>query len=225
MIPNFDKLNGLIPAIIQDHRTGIVLMLGFMNSEAYDKTVKEGFVTFYSRTKKRLWTKGEESGNHLKVVDIKLDCDCDTILIEADTAGPVCHNGTISCFGNEGGFSMYFLSELQELLKNRRKQKPKGSYTAELFRSGTNAIAQKLGEESIELIIESKEKDDKRFLDESADLLFHFMLLLVDRGYDLSGVAEVLKNRHKVKISPAERHKPVRKYKKPGTKPAKNKVK
>jgi phosphoribosyl-ATP pyrophosphohydrolase/phosphoribosyl-AMP cyclohydrolase len=200
MIPNFDKFNGLVPAIIQDCRTGMVLMLGFMNSEAYNKTRNEGFVTFYSRTKGRLWTKGEESGNHLKVLEIKLDCDCDTVLIKADPHGPVCHTGTISCFGEEAGFPLHFLSELQELIKSRKKDKPQDSYTAELFRSGTNAIVQKLGEESVELIIESKEKDDKKFLDESADLLFHFIILMVDRGYDLSDVAEVLKKRHQLKI-------------------------
>jgi phosphoribosyl-ATP pyrophosphohydrolase/phosphoribosyl-AMP cyclohydrolase len=194
--PDFNKLNGLIPAIIQDHSTGMVLMLGFMNAAAYNKTSKDGLVTFYSRTKERLWTKGEESGNHLKVVDIKLDCDGDTALISVIPEGPVCHTGTISCFGEGIGFPLQFLPELQDILKSRKKNKPQGSYTAELFRSGTNAIAQKLGEEAIELIIESKEKDDTRFLDESADLLFHFILLLVDRGYDLTDVAEVLQKRH-----------------------------
>ena len=194
--PDFNKLNGLIPAIIQDHSTGMVLMLGFMNAAAYNKTSKEGLVTFYSRTKERLWTKGEESGNHLKVVDIKLDCDGDTALISVIPEGPVCHTGTISCFGEGKGFPLQFLPELQDILKSRKKNKPQGSYTAELFRSGTNAIAQKLGEEAIELIIESKENDDTRFLDESADLLFHFILLLVDRGYDLTDVAEVLQKRH-----------------------------
>ena len=194
--PDFNKLNGLTPAIIQDHSTGMVLMLGFMNASAYNKTSKEGLVTFYSRTKERLWTKGEESGNHLKVVDIKLDCDGDTALISVIPEGPVCHTGTISCFGEGKGFPLQFLTELQDILKSRKKNKPQGSYTAELFRSGTNAIAQKLGEEAVELIIESKEKDDTRFLDESADLLFHFILLLVDRGYDLTDVAEVLQKRH-----------------------------
>ncbi len=194
--PNFDKMNGLIPAIIQDHITGMVLMLGFMNAAAYNKTSKDGLVTFYSRTKERLWTKGEESGNHLKVVDIKLDCDGDTALISVIPEGPVCHTGTISCFGEGKGFPLQFLPELQDILKSRKKNKPQGSYTAELFRSGTNAIAQKLGEEAIELIIESKEKDNTRFLDESADLLFHFMILLIDRGYDLADVAEVLRKRH-----------------------------
>ena len=197
--PDFSKLDGLIPAIVQDHLTGIVLMLGFMNSEAYNKTRDEGLVTFFSRTRQRLWTKGEESGNHLKVVEIKLDCDNDTVLIKADPEGPVCHTGTISCFGEETESGLQFLSRLQDLLKSRRKNKPEDSYTARLFSSGTNAIAQKLGEESIELIIESKEKDDKRFLEESADLLFHFLLLLIDRGYELSDVAEVLKKRHQAK--------------------------
>jgi len=197
--PDFSKIDGLIPAIVQDYRTGIVLMLGFMNSEAYNKTRNEGLVTFFSRTRQKLWTKGEESGNHLKVVDMKLDCDNDTVLIKADPEGPVCHTGTISCFGEETESGLQFLSELQDLLRSRKKNKPEDSYTAKLFSSGTNAIAQKLGEESIELIIESKEKDDKRFLDESADLLFHYLLLLIDRGYELSDVTEVLKKRHQAK--------------------------
>lgn len=194
--PNFDKLNGLIPAIIQDQKTGVVLMLGFMNPEAFEKTCRDKIVTFFSRTKNRLWTKGEESGNHLKVVEIKLDCDGDTALITVIPEGPVCHTGTLSCFGNETEISLNFLTLLQNILKSRKEEKPEGSYTAELFRKGTNAIAQKLGEEAVELIIESKENDNDRFLDESADLLFHLMLLLVDRGYGLEDVTEVLKKRH-----------------------------
>jgi phosphoribosyl-AMP cyclohydrolase / phosphoribosyl-ATP pyrophosphohydrolase len=194
--PNFDKLNGLIPAIIQDHRTGVVLMLGFMNPEAYEKTCNEKLVTFYSRTKKQLWTKGEESGNHLKVMKIKLDCDEDTALITVIPEGPVCHTGTLSCFGDEIDISLHFLPLLQDILKSRKEEKPEGSYTAELFRKGTNAIAQKLGEEAVELIIESKENDDDRFLNESADLLFHLIILLVNRGYGLEDIAEVLKKRH-----------------------------
>jgi phosphoribosyl-ATP pyrophosphohydrolase/phosphoribosyl-AMP cyclohydrolase len=194
--PNFDKLNGLIPAIIQDHHTGMVLMLGFMNPEAYEKTCNEKQVTFYSRTKKRLWTKGEESGNHLKVMEIKLDCDRDTLLINVIPEGPVCHTGTFSCFGDEINIPMHFISVLQNILRSRKKEKPEGSYTADLFRKGTNAIAQKLGEEAVELIIESKENDDERFLNESADLLFHLIILLTDRGYGLEDVVEVLKRRH-----------------------------
>jgi len=196
MNPNFDKLNGLIPAIIQDHRTGMVLMLGFMNPEAYEKTCNEKRVTFYSRTKKRLWTKGEESGNHLQVIEIRLDCDQDTLLISVIPDGPVCHTGTLSCFGDDINVPLYFISVLQNILRSRKEEKPEGSYTAELFRKGINAIAQKLGEEAVELIIESKEKDDYKFLNESADLLFHLMILLIDRGYSLEDVAEVLKKRH-----------------------------
>ena len=196
MNPNFDKLNGLIPAIIQDHRTGMVLMLGFMNPEAYEKTCNEKRVTFYSRTKKRLWTKGEESGNHLQVIEIRLDCDQDTLLISVIPEGPVCHTGTLSCFGDDINVPLYFISVLQNILRSRKEEKPEDSYTAELFRKGINAIAQKLGEEAVELIIESKEKDDYKFLNESADLLFHLMILLIDRGYSLEDVAEVLKKRH-----------------------------
>ena len=196
MNPNFDKLNGLIPAIIQDHRTGMVLMLGFMNPEAYEKTCNEKRVTFYSRTKKRLWTKGEESGNHLQVIEIRLDCDQDTLLISVIPEGPVCHTGTLSCFGDDINIPLYFISVLQNILRSRKEEKPEGSYTAELFRKGINAIAQKLGEEAVELIIESKEKDDYKFLNESADLLFHLMILLIDRGYSLEDVVAVLKKRH-----------------------------
>jgi phosphoribosyl-ATP pyrophosphohydrolase/phosphoribosyl-AMP cyclohydrolase len=196
MKPDFNKMNGLIPAIIQDDRTDMVLMLGFMNEEAYDKTVKEGIVTFYSRTKEHLWTKGEESGNHLKVIDILLDCDKDTVLVRVIPEGPVCHTGTMSCFGNEHPGKYSFLPELEDILYNRKKEKPESSYTARLFEKGTSAIAQKLGEEAVELIIESKENDDTRFLNESADLLFHFMLLLVNRGYRVEDVVEVLKKRH-----------------------------
>lgn len=174
----------------------MVLMLGFMNAEAYTKTCKEGLVTFYSRTKERLWTKGEESGNHLKVVEIMLDCDQDTVLVTVIPEGPVCHLGTISCFGNENPGKYSFLAELEDILYIRKKEKPEGSYTAGLFRKGTNAIIQKLGEEATELIIESKENDDSRFLDESADLLFHLLLLLADRGYRLEDVVRVLKKRH-----------------------------
>jgi phosphoribosyl-ATP pyrophosphohydrolase/phosphoribosyl-AMP cyclohydrolase len=194
--PNFDKLNGLIPAIIQDQRTGAVLMLGFMNPEAFEKTSREKRVTFFSRTKNRLWTKGEESGHYLNVVEIKPDCDNDTLLIKVIPEGPVCHTGTISCFGDEINPPMNFISELQQILRDRKTNMPESSYTAGLFRKGTNAIAQKLGEEAVELIIESKENNDDRFLNESADLLFHMIILLIERGYGLEDVVEVLKKRH-----------------------------
>jgi phosphoribosyl-ATP pyrophosphohydrolase/phosphoribosyl-AMP cyclohydrolase len=196
MTPDFDKLNGIVPAIVQDQRTGMVLMLGFMNAEAYDKTLKEGRVTFYSRTRKRLWTKGEESGNHLIVKEMKPDCDMDTILITVIPEGPVCHTGSLSCFGDDIDIKWNFISILQNIIQSRKEEKPEGSYIASLFKKGTNAIAQKLGEEAVELIIESKEKNDGRFLDESADLLFHMMLLLADRCFRLEDVIDVLKKRH-----------------------------
>lgn len=189
-------MGGLVPAIIQDSRTGVVLMLGFMNPEAYEKTCHEKQVTFYSRTRKRLWTKGEESGLHLRVVEIKPDCDNDTLLITAIPDGPVCHTGTFSCFGDDINLPMYFISVLQNILRSRKAEMPEGSYTAGLFRKGTNAIAQKLGEEAVELIIESKENDDDRFLNESADLLFHLLILLINKGFELQDVVEILKKRH-----------------------------
>ena len=196
MNPDFNKMDGLVPAIIQHHRTGQVLMLGFMNAEAFEKTKKNSRVTFYSRTKQRLWTKGEESGHFLEVKEIFFDCDQDTVLIKAAPEGPVCHTGSMSCFGDESGTPYDFLEELQQLLKNRKKEMPEGSYTAELFRSGTGRIAPKVGEEAVEFIIESAEKNDDRFLDEGADLLFHMLILLVDRGFTLPDIVKVLKKRH-----------------------------
>ncbi len=193
---DFNKMDGIIPAVIQDARTNEVLMLGFMNDEAYEKTRKEGRVTFYSRTRKRLWTKGEESGNYLNLVEIREDCDQDALLIRVNPAGPVCHTGERSCFGTiqETGFG--FLVELQELLKSRKKELPEGSYTAKLFRNGADKIAKKLGEEAVELVIEAKDTDDGRFLEEAADLLFHYMVLLTDRGYVLEDVVKILEARH-----------------------------
>ena len=196
MSPDFNKMDGLVPAIIQHFQTGKVLMLGFMNAEAYEKTRKSGRVTFYSRTKKRLWTKGEESGNFITVKEIHEDCDQDTLLIQADPAGPVCHTGNMTCFADDKGSLYNFLDELQDLLKDRKKSLPEGSYTAKLFRAGVNKIAQKVGEEAVEFIIESKEPDDERFLNEGADLLFHILILLIDRGYSLTDVIAVLKDRH-----------------------------
>jgi len=210
MALNFDKMGGILPAIIQDARSGEVLMLGFMNNEAYNKTLAEDQVCFYSRTKKRLWTKGEESGNYLNVVEILEDCDNDTLLVRVDPVGPVCHMGQRSCFGdaqaksseNSGpngkqvGEGIAFLNDLQDLLQSRKKELPENSYTSKLFRAGVNKIAQKLGEEAVELVIESKDSDDSRFLNEAADLLFHYIILLVDRGYKLEDVVGVLKSRH-----------------------------
>jgi phosphoribosyl-ATP pyrophosphohydrolase/phosphoribosyl-AMP cyclohydrolase len=196
MNPDFTKMNGLVPAIIQHHLSNQVLMLGFMNAEAFEKTRKTGRVTFFSRTKQRLWTKGEESGNFLKVKEIQEDCDQDTLLIKVDPAGPVCHKGTMSCFGDDPGNPYAFLEELQALLRNRKRKMPEGSYTAELFKSGSGKIARKVGEEAVEFIIEARDKDDGKFLNEGADLLFHILILLIDRGYDLSDIISILKGRH-----------------------------
>lgn len=175
---DFDKLNGLIPAIIQDSTTNRVLMLGFMNPEALAKTREEGKVTFFSRTKQRLWTKGEESGNFLHVVDILEDCDSDTLLIKVNPEGPVCHTGKDTCFEelNQGGVA--FISVLQALIHQRKEDMPENSYTTSLFKSGVNRMAQKVGEEAIELVIEAKDSNDERFLNEASDLLYHLMVLL-----------------------------------------------
>lgn len=198
---DFKKLDGLIPAIIQDASSSRVLMLGFMNAEALEKTRKEGKVTFFSRTRNRLWTKGEESGNFLHVVDILEDCDLDTLLIKATPAGPVCHTGQDTCFNernssspDSGGIS--FISDLQELIQNRRSEMPEGSYTTSLFKEGINKIAQKVGEEAVELVIESKDNNEKLFLNEAADLLYHLLVLLAAKGKDIKDVAAVLEQRH-----------------------------
>jgi phosphoribosyl-ATP pyrophosphohydrolase/phosphoribosyl-AMP cyclohydrolase len=196
MALNFDKMGGILPAIIQDAQSNQVLMLGFMNREAYDKTIRDGMVTFYSRTKKRLWTKGEESGNFLRVVEIKEDCDQDTLLVRVDPDGPVCHTGERSCFGETEGNGFGFVLELQELLKSRKENLPEDSYTAKLFSKGIDKIVQKVGEEAVELIVEAKNSDNERFLEEAADLLFHMMILLTERGYGLEDVVRVLKGRH-----------------------------
>jgi len=194
---DFSKLNGLIPAIIQDANTNTVLMLGFMNQEAYDKTVSSKLVTFYSRTKNRLWTKGEESGNFLDIVSIKQDCDNDTLLIKANPRGPVCHKGTDTCFEEKNGSSTLFLDYLQELICKRKIEMPEGSYTTKLFQKGINKIAQKVGEEAVELVIESKDNNDDLFLNEAADLMYHLLVLLAAKNYKLTDVVGVLETRHK----------------------------
>ncbi len=202
---NFEKMGGILPAVIQDAQSREVLMLGFMNPEAYDKTRKEGRVCFYSRTKERLWTKGEESGNFLDVVEILEDCDKDTLLIKVNPAGPVCHTGQKTCFGEGDGegenekvadSKLEFLKTLQDIIKSRKSEMPENSYTTKLFRAGVNKIAQKVGEEAVELVIEAKDQNDDLFLNEAADLLFHLMILLVDRGYSLDDVTRILKQRH-----------------------------
>jgi phosphoribosyl-ATP pyrophosphohydrolase/phosphoribosyl-AMP cyclohydrolase len=191
---NFKKLNGLIPAIIQDYNTREVLMLGFMNEETYKKTVEEKIVTFYSRSKQRLWTKGETSGNFLKVKEITQDCDNDTILILAKPKGPVCHTGEKSCFNLKD--ELFDLNYLQNVIDQRKIEKPEGSYTTKLFEKGINKIAQKVGEEAVELIIEAKDNDDNLFLNEAADLMYHLIVLLSAKGFKLNDVVKVLEKRH-----------------------------
>ena len=193
---NFDKMGGILPAIIQDAQTNEVLMLGFMNQEAYEKTMSEGKVTFYSRTRERLWTKGEESGNFMDVVEILEDCDADTLLIRANPQGSACHTGMRTCFGETVQDNLSFLHNLQALLQSRKEELPENSYTAKLFRQGPRKIAKKLGEEAAELVIEAMDTDDECFINEAADLLFHMTILLVDRGYRLEDVAKILADRH-----------------------------
>ena len=195
--PDFDKLNGIIPAVIQDAHTNKILMVGFMNKEAYEKTIEEKLVTFYSRTRKRLWTKGEESGNFLDVVEILADCDNDTVLVKALPRGPVCHTGADTCFFETNTNAEYFLEYLQDLIESRKKNLPEGSYTTKLFKAGINKIAQKVGEEAVELVIEAKDNNDELFLNEAADLVFHFMVLLSAKYYRLNDVIKVLEKRHK----------------------------
>lgn len=192
---NFSKLNGLVPCIVQDATTHTVLMLGFMNEEAYEKTGKEKRVTFYSRSKQRLWTKGETSGNFLEVVDMRPDCDQDTLLIKANPKGPVCHLGSDTCF-NEAN-DHFDLRSLENVINDRKANPKEGSYTTGLFQSGLNKIAQKVGEEAVELVIEAKDEDEERFLDEAADLMFHYMVLLTEKGHSLENVINVLRKRHK----------------------------
>jgi phosphoribosyl-ATP pyrophosphohydrolase/phosphoribosyl-AMP cyclohydrolase len=190
--------DGLIPAIIQDSETKTVLMLGFMNAEAYQKTVDTKKVTFYSRTKQRLWTKGEESGNFLNLIDIKNDCDNDTLLIQVKPEGPTCHKGTDTCWADENKADYGFISDLEETIQLRRENADsEKSYVASLFKLGINKIAQKVGEEAIEVVIEAKDDNDDLFLSESADLLFHYLILLQAKGFKLDDVVEVLKSRQK----------------------------
>lgn len=195
---DFTKLNGLIPAIIQDNTTNVVLMLGFMNEEAVAKTEETGRVTFFSRTKNRLWTKGEESGNFLNVVSIAADCDNDTLLIKVNPVGPVCHTGDDTCWGEENEESdIQFLEYLQDFIDQRKQEMPEGSYTTSLFRKGTRTITQKVGEEAVETIIGAMANDDENFLYEGADLLYHLIVLLSHKGYRIEDLARELKKRHK----------------------------
>jgi phosphoribosyl-ATP pyrophosphohydrolase/phosphoribosyl-AMP cyclohydrolase len=195
---DFTKLNGLIPAIIQDNTTLKVLMLGFMNEEAVAKTEETGQVTFFSRTKNRLWTKGEESGHFLNVVEILSDCDNDTLLIKVNPVGPTCHTGADTCWNEENEESdLMFLEYLQDFIDKRKEEMPEGSYTTSLFRNGTRKIAQKVGEEAVETIIGAMANDDENFLYEGADLLYHLIVLLSHKGYRIEDLARELKKRHK----------------------------
>lgn len=194
---DFNKSGGLIPAIIQDAQTNVVLMLGFMNEEAYQKTVETKQVTFYSRTKQRLWTKGETSGNFLNVTNIFVDCDNDTLLIKANPVGPVCHTGTETCFGETNKDGIQFLQYLQEFITRRFVEKPEGSYTTSLFEKGVNRMAQKVGEEAVETVIEATNGTDENFIYEASDLIYHLIVLLTSKGYSLETLARELKKRHK----------------------------
>ena len=193
---NFSKSpDGLLPAIVQDATTKTVLMLGYMNEEALQHTQASGKVTFFSRSKQRLWTKGEESGHFLNLVSLKVDCDQDTLLIQAEPQGPTCHKGTDSCWGEENKASYGFLTELENTIAQRKAADDDDSYVASLFRKGINKIAQKVGEEAVETVIEAKDNDEALFLNESADLLFHYLILLQAKGYQLSDIVRTLEER------------------------------
>lgn len=196
MTIDFDKMNGIVPAIIQDDKTLKVLMLGFMNEDAYNKTVETGKVTFWSRTKQRLWTKGETSGNFLEVVSIANDCDNDTLLIKATPTGPVCHTGADTCWNETNDNPIMFLSELQQFINKRHSEMPEGSYTTSLFKEGLSRMTQKVGEEAVELVIESMKGDDKRLIYEASDLFYHLIVLLTSKGLSIEDIARELMERH-----------------------------
>ena len=194
---HFDKMNGLVPAIIQDATTKNVLMLGFMNKEAYEKTIETKKVTFYSRTRKTLWTKGETSGNFLNLVSIQNDCDNDTLLIKVNPTGPTCHKGTDTCWGESNDANpLLFLSFLQDFIEKRHKEMPEGSYTTSLFNDGLNRMAQKVGEEALEAVIEAVHGTDERLIYEGADMLYHLIVLLTSKGLRIEDLAAELRTRH-----------------------------
>lgn len=194
---DFKKMDGLVPAIIQDNQTAKVLMLGFMNEDAYNKTRELGKVTFFSRTKNRLWTKGEESGNFLVVKSITIDCDSDTLLIKVNPVGPVCHTGSDTCFNEKNEDPIQFLKYLQDFIDKRYQEMPEGSYTTSLFKKGVNRMAQKVGEEAVETVIEATNGTEDGFLYEASDLIYHLIVLLTSKGYRLENLANELKKRHK----------------------------
>ena len=194
---DFEKMGGLVPAIIQDATTKNVLMLGFMNEEAYEKTLATKHVTFWSRTRNTLWTKGETSGHFLNLVDMKIDCDNDTLLVRVNPVGPTCHTGTDTCWGEENESNpLLFLSELQSFIDKRKQELPEGSYTTSLFTKGVNKIAQKVGEEALETVIEATNGTDDHLVYEASDLLYHLIVLLTEKGLRIEDVAEELHKRH-----------------------------
>jgi phosphoribosyl-ATP pyrophosphohydrolase/phosphoribosyl-AMP cyclohydrolase len=194
---DFNKMNGLVPAIVQDALTGKILMQGYMNEEALEKTKETGMVTFFSRSKNRLWTKGETSGNFMELVSILVDCDGDAFLIKANPKGPVCHTGADTCFDEFNDSKTGFIDQLRAIIKDRKNNPSEKSYTASLFAKGINKIAQKVGEEAVEIVIEAKDDNKELFLGEAADLLFHYLILIEAKGYELDEVMEVLIDRHK----------------------------
>lgn len=194
---DFNKMGGLVPAIIQDAKTKNVLMLGFMNKEAYEKTIETKKVTFWSRTRKCLWTKGETSGNFLKLVSMKVDCDNDTLLVRVNPVGPVCHKGTDTCWAEDNVYEpVNFLAELQEFIAKRKQEMPEGSYTTALFRKGTKRIAQKVGEEALETVIEAVNGTNESLVYEASDLVYHLLVLLADKGLNIDDIAMELLKRH-----------------------------
>jgi phosphoribosyl-ATP pyrophosphohydrolase/phosphoribosyl-AMP cyclohydrolase len=196
MTIDFEKMDGLVPAVIQDAKTLKVLMLGFMNEEAYKKTVDTGKVTFYSRTKQRLWTKGETSGNFLNVVEILNDCDNDTLLIKVNPVGPVCHTGADTCWNEKNENPLMFLAELQRFIEKRHKEMPEGSYTTSLFLDGCHRMAQKVGEEALEAVIEAVANNNERLVYEASDMIYHLIVLLTSKGLRIEDVARELQTRH-----------------------------
>lgn len=194
---DFEKAGGLIPAIIQDDKTNKVLMLGFMNEEAYKQTIETGKVTFFSRTRNCLWMKGETSGNTLQVVQVMEDCDRDTLLIKANPAGPVCHTGNDTCFGEKNTEDILFLKQLQNFIERRRQEMPEGSYTTSLFTKGVNRMAQKVGEEAVETVIEATNGTEEGFIYESSDMIYHLIVLLTSKGLRIEDLCRELMKRHK----------------------------
>jgi len=208
---DFDKMDGLVPAIIQDSDTRKVLMLGFMNREAYQETVATGHVTFWSRTRQCLWTKGETSGHYLNLVDMKIDCDNDTLLVQAKPQGPTCHTGTDTCWGEENTppcneSPLHFLSELQDFIEKRHEEMPEGSYTTRLFRDGVNKMAQKLGEEALETVIEATNGNNEKLVYEASDMLYHLLVLLTSKGLRIEDIASELQKRHDPNWDAQRRH-------------------